>query len=94
MNASRNRVKAQNRELNSQLQASEEAAKKRNRQRVFRKKHSEILFGLGNLIFGGAIIGGLFQEQISPLPLYIGASVAFCLVMGWGYYFYGKSINE
>lgn len=50
MNASRNRVKAQNRELNSQLQASEEAAKKRNRQRVFRKKHSEILFGLGNSI--------------------------------------------
>jgi len=50
MNASRNRVKAHNRELNSQLQASEEAAKKRNRQRVFRKKHSEILFGLGNSI--------------------------------------------
>ena len=42
MNATRNRVKAQNRQLNSQLQAQVDAAERLERKNKFRKKNSEI----------------------------------------------------
>ena len=93
MNASRNRVKAHNRELNSQLQAQVEAAQIRREKKCLYSKRSELMFTLGNLIFGGILVGGLFKEGSFPYLLYSIGVLVFLVLYLWGYYSYKKSIR-
>ncbi len=94
MNASRNRVKAHNRELNSQLQASEEAAKVKRQKRKVDGKLSEILLNMGSLIFGGVVIGVIFQETEYRLLIMSLGFLTFIVTILWGINMFKRSIKE
>ena len=93
MNASRNRVKSQNRELNSQLQAQVDAAQIRREQKFLYSKRSELMFTLGDLIFGGILVGGLFKEGFFPYLLYSIGVLVFLVLYLWEYYSYKKNLR-
>ena len=94
MNAPRNRTKLQNRQLNQSLEAAEWREKKDREVKKLRGKQSEILFDLGKLVFGGVIVGGVFEKPEFPIALYLSGISTFIILMLWGYYLYVKSIKE
>ena len=94
MSANRNRTKVQNRQLNKELEAADFALKRARVRKALNGKRSEILINLATLVFGGAIIGGVFQENDAPIYLYFTAVVAFAILLKWGMYYFKKSIKE
>ena len=84
----------QNRQLNKSLQAVERSEKLERERKKLREKQSEILFDLGKLVFGGVIVGGVFEKPEMPIALYLSGLFAFIILMLWGYYLYAKSIKE
>jgi uncharacterized protein YacL len=94
MNASRNRVKVQNRELNSQLQASEEAARKLREKRKVEGKVSEILLNTGGLVFGGVVIGVIFQDTKYQFLVMCLGMMTFIVLILLGLNMYKRSIKE
>ena len=94
MTANRNRTKSQHRQTNIELAAVERVQKQTKERKALQGKLSEILINLATLVFGGAIIGGVFQENGAPVYLYVTAVMAFAILMWWGLYYFKKSIKE
>ncbi len=94
MNASRNRVKAQNRELNKSLAASEEAARKLREKRKVEGKVSEILLNTGGLVFGGVVIGVIFQDTKYQFLVMCLGMMTFIVLILLGLNMYKRSIKE
>ena len=94
MTARRNKSKSQNRQLHRDLETAEKFAKQLREQRKLSGKKSEVLINLATLVFGGAIIGGIFQENVASVHLYLAAVMAFTILLWWGLYLYKQSIKE
>ena len=94
MNSARNKIREQNRQLNKSLESAERTAKLKKEKKSLWAKQSEILFNLAALVFGGAIIGGVFQETQVTIFAYISGVFAFAILIWWGFYLFKKSIRE
>ena len=80
--------------MHKDLATAERFAKRLREQRKLSGKKSEVLINLATLVFGGAIIGGVFQESVASVQLYLAAIVAFAILLWWGLYLYKQSIEE
>lgn len=94
MSTRRGKAKAKTCQLNKQLMAAEVAAK------IFRencKKNlriASILTDMGKLVFGGVIIGGVFEEVAYPEYLFSIGIVGFIFLMWIGTIYFNKGIKE
>ena len=95
MSARREKQKKQLPQLNKQLGTpSEDMVNKKKRKSLLNKKMGENLFSLGNLVFGGVIIGSFFEKVDNPI-LYISFGLsAFVFLYGWAYNLYKKGLEE
>ena len=93
MSTRRERAKAPNVQLNKQLAAAEESA------RIFREnskknlRYAEVFTDLAKLVFGGVIIGGVFEEMDHPIYLYTIGIMGFLFLMWIGTMYYNKGIK-
>ena len=94
MNAIRNRQKEANRQLQQSLSAAEILSKRKKKTKALREKQSEILIDLGKLVFGGVIVGGVFEHPEMPLFYYCTGVLAFVILLLWGIYIYNNSLND
>ena len=61
---------------------------------TFYLKASDITFDLGKLVFGGVLIGGLFESVTNPLLLYTAGFIIFSLLMLFGYILFKIGNNK
>ena len=57
-------------------------------------RYAEISTNLANLVFGGIIIGGIFEEMQHPFYLYSMGIALFVVLILLGNYYYDKGIKE
>ena len=94
MSNRREKAKAPTVQLNKQLAAVEESA------RIFREnskknlRYAEVFTDLAKLVFGGVIIGGVFEEMDHPIYLYTIGIMGFLFLMWIGTMYYNKGIKE
>ena len=94
MSNRREKAKAPTVQLNKQLVAAEESA------RIFREnskknlRYAEVFTDLAKLVFGGVIIGGVFEEMEHPIYLYTIGILGFLFLMWIGTMYYNKGIKE
>ena len=63
-------------------------------QRQFYLKISDVLFDIGKLVFGGVLIGGLFESFEHPIWLYVIGSIVFIGLMSYGTILFKKGIKK
>lgn len=81
MSKRREKAKAQ---LNSQLMIAERMQNQIYEQKQFYLKIADVLFDFGKLVFGGVLIGGLFEDFEHPLWLYAIGILSFVGLMFFG----------
>lgn len=86
MTARRQKNKSQHAaQLNRQLeQTSTVSEDKKLRKRLLQKKMGENFFSLGNLVAGGILIAGIFEEVSNPVFLFSVGSALFLLFYASG----------
>ena len=95
MSARREKQKKQLPQLNKQLETPEKTGiKSRQLKRKLQKKMGDNSFLLGNLVFGGVLIGGIFQELNSPVLHFLIGTIVFVLFYMIGYILYKQGIKE
>jgi hypothetical protein len=94
MSTRREKAKETKAQLNKQLVAGEKVLKLARERQKKDLRYADIFTNLANLVFGGIIIGGVFENMEHPIYLYlIGFSVFFILI--WlGNVYYNKGIKE
>ena len=94
MSKRRERAKESTTRLNKQLAEMDVAKKIHSENQKKNLCYADIFTNLANLVFGGIIIGGVFENMEHPLYLYLmGFSVFFILI--WiGNVYYNKGIKE
>lgn len=65
-----------------------------NQKETFYLKASDITFDLGKLVFGGVLIGGLFESVTNPFLLYTAGFIIFSLLMLLGYILFKIGNNK
>lgn len=60
----------------------------------FYLKASDIIFDLGKLVFGGVLIGGLFESVENRFLLYTAGFIIFFLFMVFGYILFKIGNNK
>jgi len=94
MSTRRERAKEPTSKLNKQL-AEMEIAEKMTRERQNKDlRYAEVYTNLANLVFGGIIIGGVFEEIDHPVSLYVIGIVVFLMLMRIGNRYYNRGIKE
>lgn len=93
MSAARNRHKQQNRDVHHALMNAELAATRKAIKQGQQRQHAKNLFSMANLVLGGVIIGGIFQEVANRFLLYVIGIVAFVLFYIWGSILYKNSLK-
>ena len=94
MSTRRERANKPIRQLNKQLAETEESA------RIFKEnckknlRYAEVFTDLAKLVFGGIIIGGIFEEMSHPIYLYAIGIFGFLFLMWIGNKYYNKGIKE
>ena len=63
-------------------------------QETFYLKASDITFDLAKLVFGGALIGGIFENVANPFLLYTAGFLIFSLLMFLGYILFKIGNNK
>lgn len=94
MSKRREQSKAQTSQLNKQLAEAEEAAKFYRENCKKNLRYAEVFTDLAKLVFGGIIIGGVFEEMKHPLYLYAIGIVGFLFLLFIGTKYYNKGIKE
>ena len=94
MNASRNKNKEANKQQHQTLAAAEAIVKRKKKTKALREKKGDILIDLGKLVFGGVIVGGVFEHPEMPIFYYVMGVLAFVSLLLWGIYIYDKSLND
>ncbi|MBQ9650380.1 MAG: hypothetical protein IJV25_08165 [Prevotella sp.] len=94
MSTRRERAKEPAARLNRQLAEMDVTKKIHLENQKKNLRYADIFTNLANLVFGGIIIGGVFENMKHPFYLYsIGFSVFFILI--WlGNVYYNKGIKE
>ena len=89
MSTRRERAKEPLRQQNKQLTETQDA--ERLRQEIGRKNHTaEIYIDIAKLIFGGVIIGGLFEAKEYWIYFLIVGTVLFFVLLWIGNYYYNR----
>lgn len=57
-------------------------------------RYADIFTNLANLVFGGIIIGGVFEKMEHPIWLYLIGISVFLLLMRIGNKYYSRGIKE
>lgn len=94
MSTRRERSKTQTNQLNKQLAEAEDAAKLYRENCKKNLRYAEVFTDLAKLVFGGIIIGGVFEEMKHPLYLYVIGIVGFLFLLFIGTKYYNKGIKE
>ncbi|MBQ8989539.1 MAG: hypothetical protein IJ067_07595 [Prevotella sp.] len=94
MSKRRERAKAQTAQLNQQLVIAKEKRNQIYEQKQFDLKIADVLFDFGKLVFGGVLIGGLFEDFEHPYWLYAIGISALVILMRLGIRFYKKGIKK
>ena len=94
MSTRRERAKEPAVRLNKQLEEMDALKKIHSENQKKNLRYADIFTNRANLVFGGIIIGGVFENMEHPIYLYlIGFSVFFILI--WlGNVYYNKGIKE
>lgn len=61
---------------------------------TFHLKASDITFDLAKLVFGGVLIGGIFESVANPFLLYTAGFLIFSLLMFLGYILFKVGNNK
>lgn len=81
-------------QLNKQLEAvGEDKKNELIRKRCLYKKMGDHFITLGNLVFGGVLIGGLFEETDSPMLLNVIGTISCVFLFYLGYHYSNKSFK-
>ena len=64
------------------------------KQQSFYPKASDIVFDLGKLVFGGVLVGGLFETVANPFLLYTVGFIIFLLLMLLGYILFKLGVHQ
>ena len=94
MSTRRERAKAPATKLNKQLEAS--AIKKQHQEmlKAKRLRRAKLFEDLAKLVFGGVLIGGVFENVDYPLLLYIIGGMGFFLLVKLSDNYFEKGINR
>lgn len=84
MNKRRGRAKVQNEMLNRQLIITKQEQNRITEQKILYIKVGNLLLDLGKLVFGGVLIGGLFEDFKHPNWLYGLGALSFIAFMYYG----------
>jgi len=57
-------------------------------------RYAEVFTDLAKLVFGGIIIGGVFEDMEHPIYLYVIGIVGFLFLLSIGTKYYNKGIKE
>ena len=88
MSTRRERAKEPTVKLNKQLAEMAEKAKAIEKARKRNMRKADFFEDLSKLVFGGALIGGIFENVGNPILLYtVGGSIFFLLVWYGNRYF-------
>ena len=88
MSTRRERAKAPAVKLSKQLAEVSEARRQED------LRYADIYTDLAKLVFGGIIIGGVFEEMKHPVYLYAIGIVVFLLLIRIGNKYFKRGINE
>ena len=94
MSTRRERAKVQGVQLNSQLEAKEDIKRIHSENQKKNLRYAEIFTDLAKLVFGGIIIGGVFEEMKHPMYLYGIGILGFLLLMWIGTKYFNRSLKE
>ena len=94
MTTRRERAKAPVSQLNKQLADAEITARIFRENRKKNLRYAEVFTDLAKLVFGGVIIGGIFEEMSHPIYLFAIGIFGFLLLMWIGTIYYNKGIKE
>ncbi len=94
MSTRRERAKEPIAKLNKQLIAADEATKIYRENCKKNLRFADILTDMGKLVFGGVIIGGLFEKVEYPEYLFPIGIFGFVLLMWIGTVYFNKGIKE
>ena len=94
MSARRERAKEPTAKLNKHLAEMDVLKRIHSENKKKNLRYADIFTNLANLVFGGIIIGGVFENMEHPVYLYlIGFSVFFILI--WlGNVYFNKGVKE
>ena len=94
MSTRRERAKEPTARLNKQPAEMEEAKKIHSENLKKNLRYADIFTNLENLVFGGIIIGGVFENMEHPLYLYLMGFCVFFILIWIGNVYYNKGIKE
>ena len=92
MSTRRERAKAPTAQLNKQLAEASEAERLMRERRQEDLRDADIYTDLAKLVFGGVIIGGIFEEMKHPVYLYAIGVVVFLLLIRIGNIYFKRGI--
>lgn len=94
MSTRRERAKAPTTQLNKQLVEASEAERLMRERRQEDLRYADIYTDLAKLVFGGVIIGGIFEEMKHPFYLYAIGILVFLLLIRIGNIYFKRGIIE
>ncbi|MBQ4389292.1 MAG: hypothetical protein II824_04880 [Bacteroidales bacterium] len=94
MSTRRERAKAPAVKLNKQLAAAEETKKLHAESQKKNLRYADVFTDLAKLVFGGIIIGGVFENMEHPFYLYSIGFGGFITLLVIGNKYYNKGIKE
>lgn len=94
MSTRRERAKEPIKQLNKQLEASAINRQYQEVQKAKRLRRSKLFEDLAKLVFGGVLIGGVFENVDYPLLLYIIGGAGFFLLVKLSDNYFEKGINR
>ena len=93
MSANRNRQKAQNQQLHSQLASAEEIELARQRQKILYMKYGDFLIDLAKLVFAGIILTGIIDMDLDKIWLFTVGVVVVLFLSSWGFNIYHRGMK-
>lgn len=80
--------------LHRQLELQEQERKRITERKRLYTKVGDTLLDLGKLVFGGVLIGGLFEDFQHPYWLYSLGALTFIALMYYGMYLFKKGTKK
>ena len=94
MSTRRERAKVPTARLNKQLKEMDGARKIHSENQKRNLRYADIFTDLAKLVFGGVIIGGIFENMNYPILLYSIGFGVFLILIWIGNLYYNKGIKE